>query len=222
MPLVADFLRKKKPEVIAETGDRLEKHAYALVVENGYNKHDRFPVLDAAWPTVAAALPRFLAGPNDRLQTVCNALNQFLNFTGRWDEWLALSRDAESRAVVAKGFLQRWLAGLSSRLGSLSARAISGSASLRRPRRGSLAEAQAGARERAILSSLRGNGHQSSRRLLRRYRSPIAKPWSFGVLWTRERGCRLGLNDLADAERYLVTLMPPSATTRGPADRPSR
>jgi hypothetical protein len=25
--------------------------AYALVVENGYKKHDRFPVLDAAWRT---------------------------------------------------------------------------------------------------------------------------------------------------------------------------
>ena len=77
VPLVADFLRKKKPEVVAETGDRLEKRAYALVVENGYEQHDRFPVLDAAWPTVAAALPRFLAGPNDRLQTVCEALDTF-------------------------------------------------------------------------------------------------------------------------------------------------
>src|SRR3712207_7056159 len=45
-------------------------------------KYDNFQVLDAAWPTVAAALPRFLAGPNDRLQTVCDALTDFLNFTG--------------------------------------------------------------------------------------------------------------------------------------------
>src|SRR5437588_11858491 len=66
MPLVADFVRVKKPEVLRETGDRLEERAYALAVENGYRKHDRFPVLDAAWPTVAAALPRFLAGANER------------------------------------------------------------------------------------------------------------------------------------------------------------
>jgi hypothetical protein len=45
--------------------------------------------------TAAPALPRFIAGPNDRLQTVCNALQRFLDFTGRSDEWLALSRDAE-------------------------------------------------------------------------------------------------------------------------------
>src|SRR5437764_959938 len=77
VPLVADFLRRRKPEVVAETGDRLENHAYALVMENGYNKFDNFPVLDAAWPTVAAALPRFLAGPNDRLQTVCDAFQFF-------------------------------------------------------------------------------------------------------------------------------------------------
>lgn len=104
VPLVADFLRKKKPEVVAETGDRLEKRAYALVVENGHQRHERFPILDAAWPTVAAALPRFMTGSNVRLQTVCDALYEFLNFTGRWDEWLAISRDSETRAVEEKDF----------------------------------------------------------------------------------------------------------------------
>lgn len=104
VPLVGDFLRNKKPEIVAETGDRLEKRAYALIVENGYKKHDRFPALDAAWPTVAAALPRFLSKPNELLHTVCHALVDFLDFTGRWDEWLALSIDAESHALVAKDF----------------------------------------------------------------------------------------------------------------------
>jgi hypothetical protein len=106
VPLVADFLRRRKPEAVAETGDRLEKRAYALVVENGYRKYDNFPVLDAAWPTVAAALPRFLAGPNKRLQNVYEALREFLDFTGRWDEWLAFSHDTESKAVAAKDFLK--------------------------------------------------------------------------------------------------------------------
>ncbi|HYV13153.1 MAG TPA: tetratricopeptide repeat protein [Pyrinomonadaceae bacterium] len=104
VPLVADFLRKKKPEVIAETSDRLANHVYALVVENGYDQHDHFPVLDDAWPTIAAALPRFLAAENDRFQTVCESLRDFLNFTGRWDEWLALAIDAEERAVAARDF----------------------------------------------------------------------------------------------------------------------
>jgi len=104
VPLVADFLRVKKPEVVREMGDWLEKRAFALVVENGFDKHDRFPVLDAAWPTIATALPRFLAGENERLQTVCSALDDFLNFTGRWDEQLALSLDAEKCALTVRDY----------------------------------------------------------------------------------------------------------------------
>jgi tetratricopeptide (TPR) repeat protein len=101
VPMVADFLRKHRPDVVRETGERLKERAYALIVENGYQQHDRFPVLDAAWPTVAPALSLFLAGPNPRLQTVCNALTFFFEFTGRWDEWLSLNQEAEVRAVAA-------------------------------------------------------------------------------------------------------------------------
>jgi tetratricopeptide (TPR) repeat protein len=101
VPLVADYLRKRKPEVVRAAGDHLEQRAFVLAIENG-DDHERFPVLETAWPTVAAALPRLVMGPNDRLQRVCAALNQFFEATGRWDEWLAVSRDAESRAVEAR------------------------------------------------------------------------------------------------------------------------
>jgi tetratricopeptide (TPR) repeat protein len=100
VPMVADFLRKKKPEVIADTGDRLEQRAYALIIENGYDDHNRFPALEAAWPGIAPALALFLAGENRRLQKVCIALQNFLNFQGRWDEWLALTEKAETRAMA--------------------------------------------------------------------------------------------------------------------------
>ena len=100
VPMVADFLRRKRSEIVAETANRLEERAYALIVENGY-EHDRFPVLAAAWSTVAPALPLFVAGPNPRLQTVCNVLFQFLNFTGRYDEALSISQQAEAKAVAA-------------------------------------------------------------------------------------------------------------------------
>jgi tetratricopeptide (TPR) repeat protein len=110
-PMVADFLRKKRPEALQQTGDRLADHAYALIVENGYEKHDRFPALDGAWPTVGPALPLFLAGPNQRLQTVCNALYAFLNFTGRWDERLSLFEQAETKAVAANDhYMAGWRA----------------------------------------------------------------------------------------------------------------
>jgi len=101
VPMVADFLRRARPEVIAETGNRLEKRAYALIVENGYENHFGFPVLDAAWPTIAPALPLYLVGPNERLQVICSALVDFLDFTGRWDEWLSLQLRSEQEAVAA-------------------------------------------------------------------------------------------------------------------------
>jgi tetratricopeptide (TPR) repeat protein len=101
VPMVADFLRRRRPAVVAEVAARLEEHAYALIVENGYKQHDHFPVLDAAWPTVAAALPRFAVGFVSRLQAVCDALRLFLDFTGRWDELLSLSQHAEAKAVAA-------------------------------------------------------------------------------------------------------------------------
>lgn len=101
VPMVADFLRRKRPEVVAETGSRLEQLAYALIVENGYDRHERFPILDAAWPNLAPALTLFVAGPNPRLQSACDALWRFLDFTGRWDEWLSLSQRAEAKAVAA-------------------------------------------------------------------------------------------------------------------------
>jgi tetratricopeptide (TPR) repeat protein len=160
VPVVADFLRRRKPEVVAETGDRLEKHAYALAVENGYEKYDNFPVLDAAWPTVAAALPRFLAGPNDRLQTVCDAFRRFLDFTGRWDEWLALSRDAEVRAVAAKDFFYAggriYDAGWVHYLRGQSAEVLTCADRTEAHWR----EAQVGSRQRAFAVRLRGNGHE--------------------------------------------------------------
>jgi tetratricopeptide (TPR) repeat protein len=160
VPLVADFLRRKRPEIVAETGDRLEERAYALVVENGYMRHERFPNLDVAWPVVAAALPRFRAGTNDRLQTVCDALDAFLNFTGHWDEQLALSVDAESRAVEV-GDLRRasrraydagyvnYLRGQPGETLACGARAEA-----------HCQDAHGGNRLKAVAISLRGHGHR--------------------------------------------------------------
>ncbi len=160
VPMVAEFLRKHRPEVVRETGDRLEQRAYALIVENGRDKHDRFPVLDAAWPSVAPALPLFLAGPNPRLQTVCDALAQFLNFTGRWDEKLSLNQQAEARAVAAgdpdkagwrvkdAGYIHYQRRQADAVLACADRTAAHWKA------------AKAGARERAIAIQLRGLGHR--------------------------------------------------------------
>ena len=160
VPLVADFLRARKPEVLRETGDRLDKHAFALVVENGFGHHDRFTVLDAAWSTVAAALPHYLIGKNEQLQTVCDALFGFLEFTGRWDERLALAREAETRAVSAEDFDAAgrrahdvgWVHSLRSQPADVLACADRAE--------GYWLRATAGARGRATAVRLRGIGHR--------------------------------------------------------------
>lgn len=202
VPLVADFLRAKKPEAVRETGDRLEKHAYALAVENGYDNHDRFPMLDAGWPAVSAALPRFVSGENGRLQIVCTALLDFLDFTGRWDEWLALNKDAERRALEAGDFdnagwrayqagLVHHLRGQSSEVLAFASRAEA-----------HWLKAKAGARERAVAINLRGHSHNLAKNYpaaIAAYRETVALLRS---LDRESLDIAIALNSLANAEQY--------------------
>jgi tetratricopeptide (TPR) repeat protein len=160
VPMVGAFLRKKRPEAVQQTGDRLRDRAFALIVENGYEKHDRFPVLDATWATVAPALPLFLAGSNEQLQTVCHALSTFLNFTGRWDERLSLSQKAEPKAVAAGDYYhagcQACCAGM---VHCFRGQADDVLACADRAT-GHWQTAQVGAHERACAKHLRGLGYQ--------------------------------------------------------------
>lgn len=161
VPMVAEFLRKARPEVVEETGNRLEKRAFTLILENGSKKHERFPLLDAVWPSAAAALPRFLAGPNDRLQMMCTALDDFLDFTGRWDEWVALSQQAESKALAAGDYQKAgWRA---QRAGWVAYLRRQGDAVLACAERAAAhwKTAKAGAHEQATAIRLRGLGYQS-------------------------------------------------------------
>lgn len=160
VPMVADFLRRRRSEVIAETGKRLEERAYALVVENGYNRHECFPMLDRGWPAVQPALSLFLAGTNERLQTVCDALDIFLNFTGRWDEWLLLSLRAETKALAANDqanagwrvYSAAWVHHLRNQADDVLICA---------ERAATHWKVQGDSRERALAMRLRGIGHKS-------------------------------------------------------------
>jgi tetratricopeptide (TPR) repeat protein len=98
--LAASFLRRKCVEIVANTGDRITDRAFTLAIENGYQQYDRFSRIESEWPIMAAALPMFVSGENNRLQNVCDALNRFLHFSGRWDESLALNQKAEKKAVA--------------------------------------------------------------------------------------------------------------------------
>jgi tetratricopeptide (TPR) repeat protein len=101
-PLTAKFIRLRRPEAVTQTGDALTDRAYALAMQyGGQTKYDGFPMLDAEWDFISAALPRLLTGDKDRLQMVCDQLIVFLNFTGRWDERLWLHEQVEARALAA-------------------------------------------------------------------------------------------------------------------------
>ena len=201
VPMVADFLRRKRPEVVAETGRRLEQRAYALIVENGYQHHDRFPVLDANWPTVAPALPLFVAGPNDRLQTVCDALNFFLEFTGRWDEWLSVEQQAETKAVAAGDHHSAgWRAHQAGWVFHLRRQADRVLACAERAA-GHWQTAKAGARERAFAIRLCGIGHQLKKdypAAIANYRESLELYRTLSAESVDVAGV---LNDLADAEQ---------------------
>ncbi|MBC8449437.1 MAG: tetratricopeptide repeat protein [Chloroflexi bacterium] len=163
-PLAAAFLRRQRPEVIAQAGGRLTDRAYALALENGYEEYERFPTLDAEWPAIAAALPLLLQGENDRLQRLCHALSNFLNFSGRWDEWQALSRQAEEKALAAGDLYNAgwraydagcvyFLRGQAAEVLACAARAES------HWEAGVKGVSPAGAREKATAIRLRGHGH---------------------------------------------------------------
>ena len=102
-PLAAKFIRSRRPQAVTQTGDALTDRAYALALQYGGGSADyeKFPALDAEWDFISAALPRFLTGDNDRLQRVFDQLFRFLDFTGRWDDSIWLSEQAETRALAA-------------------------------------------------------------------------------------------------------------------------
>ncbi len=200
-PLAAQFLRRARPEAVGASGERLTDQVYALAVENGYQKFERFPILEAAWPRIAAALPLLLAGDNRRLQVACDALERFLDFSGRWDDWLALSTEAEVKAERVKdfenaGWRAYWVGWCHSlRKQSVDVLACSDRAAAHWQR------AKAGLYEQAWAIQLRGRGH-----LLAKDHAVAVSNFGeslnlFRSLSPRSMGVATLLNDLGDALR---------------------
>ena len=160
-PLVAMFLRRQHPEIIAQTGQQLTGAVYALALEGDFRdfrNYARVPVLTAQWPKIAAALLLFVQGDNERLQKLCDALNRFLYFSGHWDEWLALSLQAEQRAASAgdsdnagrRSYNAGWVYRLRGQ----------GREVLECARRAEAHWAKSNSPEKALAIRLRGKGHQ--------------------------------------------------------------
>lgn len=198
-PLAAAFLRNKRPEAVSQSGERLADRALALALANGYDNHDRFPKLEAKWPQLAAALPLFLNGDNARLQKVCSALNIYLEFSGRWDEWLALSQQAEGKAIAARdehsAGWRAFHAGVVHYLCEQAAEVLACAA------RCAAHWQDAGAREKSVAISLRGLAYrlqQDYPAALAAYREVLELR---RTLAAESKDVAIALNDLAAVER---------------------
>ena len=138
-PLTAKFIRTRRPEAVTQTGDALTDRAYALALQyGGETNYEGFRTLDAEWDFISAALPRLLTGDNDRLQTVCDQLDYFLNFTGRWDDRFGFPNKPK-RAPSPPMIKRSRLASISSRMDLPTPQPTRRSAGMRRPRRRTLA-----------------------------------------------------------------------------------
>jgi tetratricopeptide (TPR) repeat protein len=200
-PLAAQFLRAKRSEAVAQSGDHLADHAYALALEHGYEKYDRFPTLEAEWPMLAAALPRFVQAENGRLQTLCSAFDVFLDYSGRWDDLLWLHQQAEAKALAAndldnagwRAYHTGWVYYLRGQAAETLACADRAEAHWR--------TAKAAARQQANAIRLRGIGYQ----IKQDYAAAIAAYQQALVLWRtltpESDDVTKGLNDLADVEQ---------------------
>jgi tetratricopeptide (TPR) repeat protein len=201
-PLAAHFIRNRRPEAVAQTVNRLTDRAYALALENGGDhSFERFPALEAEWPTIEAALPLFLQGKNDRLQSLCNALNRFLEFSGRWDERLSLNLQAEAKALAAGDLYSAgWRA---QRAGWMYCRRGQAQAVLDYAARceAHWQKANAGAREKAIAIRLRGLGHKLEENYVAAIAAYKESLDLFRTIEPERDEVAMGLNSLAEVEQ---------------------
>lgn len=202
MPLVAAFLRRRRPELITQTAQRLMDNVFLLVLEGDlrdFRNYRRFPMLADEWPLIAAALPHFLQGGNARLQLLCDALNRFLSFAGYWDDWLALSLQAEQRAAQEgddtsagrRAYAAGWVYRLRGQADAV----------LECARRAEAHWARRESPEMALAIRLRGKGHQ----LAHDYPAAIAA-FQEMIAFARaasagNENVAIGLNDLGWAEQ---------------------
>jgi nucleoside phosphorylase/tetratricopeptide (TPR) repeat protein len=199
--LAATFLRRKRPEIVSQTADRLADRVYALVREHGGENFERFARLEAEWPTIAAALPILLQGDNARLQVVCGALWRFMEFSGRWDEGLLLSRQAEEKALASSDFKSAgWCA---YKAGFVSVRRGQAAETLACAARSEehWQKAGAGAREQAHAVRLRGIGNKMKRDFpaaIAAFRESLALDRTLAL---ESQSVTADLNLLADIER---------------------
>jgi tetratricopeptide (TPR) repeat protein len=104
-PLAAQFIKTRRPKAVAQTGDKLTDRAYALIKQyGGVDNYKGFKILGSEWLAIVAALPSLHMRKNNQLQSICDSLVTFLEFSGKWDESLELTQQAEQKALAVQDY----------------------------------------------------------------------------------------------------------------------
>ena len=198
-PLAAQFIKTRRPEAVTQTGDALANRAYALAMQyGGYTNYEGFRALDAEWDFVSAALPRLLTGDTYRLHTVSRQLSEFLNFTGKWDDLLWLSEQAENRTLAAEN--KEYAGWNAYRAGMTYSRRNQPAEVLACAARATEHWQDSTPRDKAFAIQLRGKGHQ----LQKDYPAAITAYREMLEIWRsispESDDVAIALNDLAGAE----------------------
>ncbi len=103
--LTNQFIQKKLPKEVKETEEKLARYALRTVLEFGA-RENRLGIinLEEKWPAISASLPYFVRHHHNDLQILCDTLDIFFKFTGRWDEWLWLNQQAELVALANEDY----------------------------------------------------------------------------------------------------------------------
>lgn len=198
--LASNFLRRKRPEAVSSAGTRLVAQVKDLVMKYGGQKYDRFSRLESKWPAIAAALPILRQVDNQLLQTICQELEDFLDFSGRWDELLSNSQQAEQKAVEVSDFeTAAWRAYCAGWVHFLRTEPVKILECAQRCGK-HLKRLKTGEKRRSYLSRLRGNAfflQEKYRASIEAYRQSIRLDRTLGIL---NEDLAIDLNCLAVAE----------------------
>jgi len=204
----ADFLRDKRSDIVAKSGDGMARYASTLAVNNGFDKYESFPTLDSNWPVIAAAIPLLAGRGIAELATVAEALRVYLGFSGRWVDDLLLEERTEQTAIDSGDFYRAgwsayrmgWVYWLQRKPSDLEGCATRSESYWQRSEK-------AGKRERALVMRLRGLSLELQRKwakALAAYEEAL-KLLPDSAVTSRDVRKEIAevLNDIGDARREL-------------------
>ena len=188
------------PKPVKLNDKQMMDQVYKLVQKYGGDNYGGFGVLESNWSLIESSLPLFMQADSGRLQHVCGRLENFLSFSGRWEERLNLNLKAEERAVAKKDLYNAGWRAVGA--GYVHQRRADAAEVLKCAARAEGYWKKAGAREKAAALYLRGIGYQ----LEKNYPEAIQSYKEMLALDKKRKSessdVAADYNSLAEAERF--------------------